>query len=509
VGDAGEQLFVRDVSDRDGSLVRIQRLLSFGLFRCTHTSPAHPFTDDNCTGNVPNSNYNPWNVTTQWHTDNSGIGFALRRSFDGTQRYRLYLGNAVDQEIWNDSTTGVHGNLSLDHWYDFVIHIRFQAGSGGLVELWKGIDGGQLVKQSFNSAFCGGGADATVCNTPTGVPGDNIAWFKQGHYRNGTVADTTFLYYKNTAAGTSFADVAPPSSPPPPSGQLALVGGALTLSPASPGVNEATTASFTVQNTGGQAVSVNYFLAGARTQTNDNVDFPTSPPVTLQPGEQYPYQATRSFGTSGPYTVWPAYFNGTDWIELAAHTTFTVQQAPSLFFDSFDRTTGLGANWTVRYGSYSTNGTAAVSGAPPVNGNWAKLNPSLGTANYAVAADLIVPAGSLFSGLVARSNDPNNVDRNLYAAQISTDGSVYLYRRNEWNWTPPLASAPAGIVANTSYNLKLVVTGASPVHLEVWLNGARKLAFDDNSQNAIASGAPGMQNYDAGVKYDNFTVTAQ
>jgi F5/8 type C domain-containing protein len=90
-------------------------------------------------------------------------------------------------------------------------------------------------------------------------------------------------------------------------------------------VNEATRASFTVQNTGGQAVSVNYFLAGARTPTNDNVDFPTSPPVTLQPSEQYTYQASRSFATSGTYAVWPAYFNGTDWIELAAHTSFTVQ----------------------------------------------------------------------------------------------------------------------------------------------------------------------------------------
>jgi hypothetical protein len=108
---------------------------------------------------------------------------------------------------------------------------------------------------------------------------------------------------------------------------------------------------------------------------------------------------------------------------------------------------------------------------------------------------------------VARSSDSANFDRNLYAAQISTDGSVYLYRRNEWNWTQ-LAAAAAGLVPNTSYNLKLVVSGTNPVHLEAWLNGVQKIVFDDSSASQITAGIPGMENYDANVKYANFTVTA-
>jgi hypothetical protein len=32
--------------------------------------------------------------------------------------------------------------------------------------------------------------------------------------------------------------------------------------------------------------------------------------------------------------------------------------------------------------------------------------------------------------------------KDLYAAQISTNGSIYLYRRNGWNWTT-LTWAPA------------------------------------------------------------------
>jgi len=107
---------------------------------------------------------------------------------------------------------------------------------------------------------------------------------------------------------------------------------------------------------------------------------------------------------------------------------------------------------------------------------------------------------------VARSNDSANVDRTLYAAQIATDGNVYLYRRNEWNLTQ-LASAAGGIVAGASYNVKLLVSGSNPVHLEVWLNGVQKISFNDNSTSQITSGIAGMENYDANVKYDNFTVT--
>jgi hypothetical protein len=53
------------------------------------------------------------------------------------------------------------------------------------------------------------------------------------------------------------------------------------------------------------------------------------------------------------------------------------------------------------------------------------------------------------------------------------------------------------------------VTGSNPVHLEVWLSGAQKIVFNDSSTSQIATGTPGMENYDAGVKYDNFTIRQQ
>ena len=203
-------------------------------------------------------------------------------------------------------------------------------------------------------------------------------------------------------------------------GQLTVTSG-MVLSPASPAVNQTTTAAFTVQNTGTGPFSVQYFLVGARDPANANVDFPASAPVTLQPGQSYSYSASRSFATAGSYSAWPAYYDGTNWIQLATPVNFAV--GSTLFFDDFSRTTGLGSNWSVFYGSYTTDGAHAISGTP-TQGNWAKLTAALGTNNYSVAADLIVPAGSLYSGLVARSSDSANFDRNLYSAQISTDGNV-------------------------------------------------------------------------------------
>ncbi|HEU4403881.1 MAG TPA: right-handed parallel beta-helix repeat-containing protein [Polyangiaceae bacterium] len=177
----------------------------------------------------------------------------------------------------------------------------------------------------------------------------------------------------------------------------------------------------------------------------------------------------------------------------------------ALFADDFNRTTGLGANWATAYGSFSTDGANAVAGTPPANGDWARLVPALGTNDYVAKANLSVPAGAVYAGVAARSADASNVDRNLYSAQISTDGTVNLYRRNEWSWTL-LSSAPAPISAGTTYALSLVATGSSPVHLEVWLDGTKRIDFNDSSTSRLTAGVPALVSYHAGVKYDAFRV---
>jgi hypothetical protein len=187
------------------------------------------------------------------------------------------------------------------------------------------------------------------------------------------------------------------------------------------------------------------------------------------------------------------------------YNSFTVYSWHPLFRDDFVRTTGLGSNWNVAFGTFMTDGNDGVSGTPSGSGNWASLVPSVGTNDYSVVADIVIPSGSTFTGVVARSSVAGNFDETLYSAQISTSGAVNLYRRNGWNWTQ-LGSVAAGVVAGTEYTLGLVTTGSSPVHLQVWLNGTRVISYDDSSSSQITGGIPGIENYDANVKYDSFAV---
>jgi List-Bact-rpt repeat protein/glycosyl hydrolase family 123/3-keto-disaccharide hydrolase len=182
---------------------------------------------------------------------------------------------------------------------------------------------------------------------------------------------------------------------------------------------------------------------------------------------------------------------------------------PTLFSDDFNRTTGLGTNWKPWDGGYTTDGANAVSGAmtPAGTGNWASVVPALNTNDYSVNANLAVPAGSEDSGIVARGNNTTDFTSDLYSAQISTTGAVNLYRRNAYAWTQ-LASFATTIQTNVSYNLKLIVSGSTTVHLEVWLNGTNVISFDDASASRITSGPPGIVNYDGNVKYDSFSVSA-
>jgi hypothetical protein len=187
--------------------------------------------------------------------------------------------------------------------------------------------------------------------------------------------------------------------------------------------------------------------------------------------------------------------------------TWTIGAPPPgprlLFADDFDRTTGLGASWRVPYGSFTTDGSYAVSGAPRGSkGDWGIVGPQMGTNDYSVVATLAVPAGSLRSGIVARSNGRGS---DAYAAQIATDGTVSLHRRNGWSWTR-LGSVAAGIAAGTPYTVKLLAQGSSPVHLEVWLDGAPLISYDDASATRITGGIPGIECSDQGVKYDRFAV---
>ncbi len=181
----------------------------------------------------------------------------------------------------------------------------------------------------------------------------------------------------------------------------------------------------------------------------------------------------------------------------------SLAQAAILFNDDFNRSTGLGPSWKISAGSYTTDGASAVSSG---TANYAGIVPSLGTNDYSVESVLMIPAGSLYSGIIARAN-PSSLSSDLYAAQIAGNGAVHLYRRNAFAWTL-LKSASAGIVAGTAYTLRLKVSGSSPVTLEVSLNGGLLFSHSDSSASRLTSGIPGIENYNSGVQYDRFTVSS-
>ncbi|MDC4206522.1 MAG: beta-propeller fold lactonase family protein [Candidatus Manganitrophus sp.] len=174
----------------------------------------------------------------------------------------------------------------------------------------------------------------------------------------------------------------------------------------------------------------------------------------------------------------------------------------NLFSDEFNRTTGLGSNWRSVAGGTATDGSFAVSTGGT---NAAAVAPNLGTQDYVVESVIIVPTGSLYSGMVARGRTDSNFAADLYSVQLSTKGTATLYRRNAGVWTT-LRSAPAGIVANKPYTVRMKVTGNNPVVLEVSVDGTLLFSFNDSASSRILSGVPGIINYNTGVKYDRFTV---
>jgi hypothetical protein len=224
------------------------------------------------------------------------------------------------------------------------------------------------------------------------------------------------------------------------------------------------------------------------------------------------YSASRkTAGTVGVYTA----HNGVKYDSFEVWPTAQDADPPpppqngSPFIDDFNRTTGLGSNWTVRWGSYTTDGAYAVAGTPPQQGNWARLVPSIGSDNYQVVAQVNVPSSSYNSGIVVRSSDPSDISKELYSGLISTSGGgqVILWRRDNWEWTQ-LAVVSTAITPGVTYELKVVATGTYPVHLELWLNGVLKLTYDDYSASRKTTGTLGIQNYNANVKYDYLRADA-
>ena len=235
-----------------------------------------------------------------------------------------------------------------------------------------------------------------------------------------------------------------------PGGSALSVTSALALTPASPAVAESVTAAFTVRNTGSQAVDVMYFLAGARNAANANVDFPASPAMTLQPGQQYTYQASRTFAASGSHSAWPAWYDGTSWHELGPHESFAVTPAVPITTrieqDSADVV--LGPNeW-----SWGTGSDPRASGGTHISASGGSATATLTFTGTAVS----------WIG---------NADSCSGQATVSVDGvsqTVDTYRATGGGWQQTLFTRSG--LANGTHTFRVTATGVKhPASCAAWV----------------------------------------
>lgn len=332
------------------------------------------------------------------------------------------------------------------------------------------------------------GVQFLVDNSAVGTE-DTVAPFSMS-FDTTTLANGSHTFAaraRNTANATATSSVAATVSNGTSAGQISLVT-ALALSPASPVVGQSTTVTFTVENTGGSAISVQYFLAGARDPSNGNVDFPASAAVTLQPGQQYSYSASRSFSAAGSYTTWPAYYNGVDWIDLAptAHTSFTVQ-APSP--GNVTLVSAMTLSPSSPFVNQTTTSTFTVqnTGGSAVTVQYfltGARNPSNGNVDFPASAAVTLQPGQQYTYSGSRSF-PSTGTYTAWPAyfdgtnwiQLAAPSSFTVQAATPGNITlmTPLALTPSGPAVGQSTTATFTVqnTGGSAISVQYFLAGAR------------------------------------
>src|SRR5262249_25262046 len=161
-------------------------------------------------------------------------------------------------------------------------------------------------------------------------------------------------------------------------------------------------------------------------------------------------------------------------------------EGDQLFYDNFNRTTGMGQAWTVPFGAFTTDGAYARGTAPSSYAFWVGQPDLDGTVQASVSA----PANS-YVGVVARAS-ATAPDRDHYAAYLDPGGRVGLARRTNYSYsylgTGPVASSGPHVLA-------LRAVGAGPVTLSVWLDGQEVIYAVDSSGDARSGGRVGLFDY--------------
>ncbi len=175
---------------------------------------------------------------------------------------------------------------------------------------------------------------------------------------------------------------------------------------------------------------------------------------------------------------------------------------PPVFNDEFNRSGTLGGTWIPTRGSFSANGSAAVSARVQSYAFW-NGSPAL---NDTSVIRLSTPIKPTYVGALARAANDGSPDREHYGAFVAPDGLIYLARRDNWSYTF-LATGPR--FPSGTHELSLTASGTGPVSLSVKLDGTQVLSYSDSSARARKNaGRAGIVDYNgAGQTIDRFAVT--
>ena len=189
------------------------------------------------------------------------------------------------------------------------------------------------------------------------------------------------------------------------------------------------------------------------------------------------------------------------WHELAPGGRSAASETV-LFSDNFNRSdgSGLGPNWTVLAGAWITD-TRANSDRDALD---RAVVRGITCADCRIDARL-VGFGSLENGFTLRETPSG--DR--YELVLLSNGHVQIRRWRTGSVTV-LGDVPSGIAELGNWaTFAFTAQGAGPVSLTAAVNGSTTLAVTDVSAQALTTaGAAGLTSRNAGVWFDDFTLTA-
>jgi hypothetical protein len=369
----------------------------------------------------------------------------------------------------------------------------------------KGVGGSSMVNMTSpagGSTVSGSVTLSATASDPAGIAG--VTFLVDGaatgseitaapyttSFNSATLADGSHTFAaraRNTAnATTTSAAVSVTVSNGGGTGGPLTVTSALALSPVSPAPNQATTATFVVKNTGTTVFSAQYFLVGARDSSNANVDFPASAAVTLQPGQSFTYSGSRSFTATGTYSAWPSYFDGTNWIQIAPTSNFTVQTASpgkltvtsAMAFSP--ASPAVNQSTTATFIVQNTGGTAfsvqnfLVGARNPANAN--VDFPSSATVTLQPGQSFTYSAARSFTATGTYSAWPSYFDgTNWFQLATPTNFIVHAATPGNVTLTSAMSLTPAAPAVNQSTTATFTVqnTGGSAITVQNFLVGAR------------------------------------